>query len=85
MKCCICERDIEKHRDEDGKIYWQGGNNAQPVVEPSDTEHARCCDACDCLIVIPARMGLSGAEAFGIGKMLLGHRRNPPTFGGGEE
>jgi len=27
------------------------GNNAQPV------KFGRCCDKCDCLVVIPARMG----------------------------
>jgi len=88
MKCCICERDIEKHRDSDGKIIWGGGNNAMPVVDPSDTQHARCCDACDCLIVIPARMNMSWIAAFTFGKMLLHQRKNPPTFPpipGGEE
>ena len=85
MKCCICNKDIEVKRDAYGNVVWQGGNNALPLVEPSDTEHARCCDACDCLLVIPARMNLVTPEAVNLGKALLQQRQNPPTFGGGEE
>ena len=85
MKCCICNKDIEVKRDADGSVVWKGGNNALPLVEPTDTEHARCCDACDCLLVIPARMNLIKPEAVVFGKMLLLQRQNPPTFGGGEE
>ena len=85
MKCCICEKDIDAKRDADGKVVWQGGNNAQPIVEPNDIEHARCCDACDCLLVIPARMGLIKPEAVLLGKTMLGLRKNPPTFGGEDE
>jgi len=74
MKCDICDIEMTHPHLTD---YL--GNNAQPILD------GRCCDACDCLIVIPARMGLSGAEAVGIGKALLEHRRNPPVFGGEEE
>lgn len=85
MKCCICNKDIEVKSNADGSVVWQGGNNALPLVEPSDTEHARCCDACDCLLVIPARMGLVKQGAVSLGRALLDQRQNPPTFGGEEE
>ena len=40
--CCIC-----------GKVYTGFGNNAYPV----DNE-GRCCDECNSLYVIPARINL---------------------------
>ena len=39
-------KDIE-HRQHNGVVYWTEGNNAQPVAD------GRCCDACDCMVVIP--------------------------------
>ena len=41
MKCCICSEEIE------GKY----GHNAEPVVADG-----RCCDVCNALSVIPARL-----------------------------
>lgn len=49
IQCVICKKDIE-HRSHNGEVYWTHGNNAQPVAD------GRCCDACDCLIVIPFRL-----------------------------
>lgn len=50
MECCICHNEIEK-KYHDGKMYWDGGNNAEPVVEDG-----RCCDYCNATVVIPARI-----------------------------
>ena len=57
IQCVICEKNIE-HRSHNvwldgiqGRVYWTQGNNAQPVAD------GRCCDACDCFVVIPFRMG----------------------------
>ena len=47
MKCSICEGDIEQH------AHWDEGNNARPVNE------GRCCDSCDCRVVMPTRMGMN--------------------------
>ena len=49
MKCCICEEEIPVVGT------WDGGNNAEPVVEDG-----RCCDACNCGVVIPARLKVAG-------------------------
>ena len=48
MECCICENEIEK-KYHNGKMYWDSGNNAQPVKD------GRCCDRCNTKIVIPVR------------------------------
>jgi len=40
MKCCICSK----------KIKTKYGNNAEPIKE------GRCCDLCNAIIVIPARL-----------------------------
>ena len=40
--CCIC-----------GKEFIGWGNNPYPVVEDED---ARCCDECNAMHVIPARL-----------------------------
>tara|TARA_R110000824_G_scaffold196246_6_gene379434 strand:+ start:2522 stop:2791 length:270 start_codon:yes stop_codon:yes gene_type:complete len=51
MKCCICNGEIEKKKDPTtGKVYWDGGENAQPVKD------GRCCETCNWGVVIPARM-----------------------------
>ncbi len=52
MKCSICNEEIEKIKDEDGKIIWDQGNNAEPVNE------GRCCNSCNSGVVLPARIGL---------------------------
>ena len=40
--CCIC-----------GKVFEGWGNNPYPVVKDED---ARCCDDCNAIYVIPARI-----------------------------
>ena len=44
MKCCLCKNKIEIKRN------WKEGNNAQPIKK------GRCCDMCNTLKVIPARL-----------------------------
>jgi len=54
MRCVICKGPIEVKRTPEGKVYWDGGNNAEPVAE------GRCCDVCNADIVIPTRfMGVA--------------------------
>jgi hypothetical protein len=50
MKCCICKGEIEKQYTEEGEMYWDQGNNAQPI------DDGRCCNECNATIVIPARL-----------------------------
>ncbi len=50
MKCCICKGEIEKKFTPDGKLYWDSGNNAQPIKD------GRCCDICNATKVIPERL-----------------------------
>ena len=47
MKCCICKKEIPV----DKVTGWKEGNNADPVVE-----NGRCCNDCNFLVVIPARL-----------------------------
>lgn len=49
-KCSICGGHIHLHRDENGKVYWEHGHNAQPIT------NGRCCDTCNRDVVIPARI-----------------------------
>lgn len=44
QKCCLCGFDIQPVGD------WFHGNNAEPAAD------GRCCDECNSLIVIPARI-----------------------------
>ena len=47
-RCVICLKEIEVIEKPDGtKIVCD--NNAHPIMD------GRCCDACDCLLVIPSR------------------------------
>ena len=50
MKCSICNSEIEKQVDENGKVFWESGNNAEPIND------GRCCDFCNMAVVIPTRM-----------------------------
>lgn len=50
LQCVICLKNIE-HKMLDGKVFTTSGNNAAPIAE------GRCCDFCDCVIVIPSRIG----------------------------
>lgn len=49
-KCSICGGHIHLHKDENGKIYWRHGHNAQPI------NNGRCCDNCNQNLVFPARI-----------------------------
>lgn len=53
MQCSICYKEIPKQYTPEGVMYWDKGNNAEPVVK-----EGRCCDECNNTVVIPARMGL---------------------------
>lgn len=44
IKCCICGHNIQPVGD------WRHGHNAEPVAD------GRCCDECNSLVVIPARI-----------------------------
>ena len=50
MKCCICKKEIEKQYTKEGVMFWDQGNNAQPI------DDGRCCNECNATIVIPARL-----------------------------
>ena len=41
MKCCICKGEIEKQYTEEGVMFWDQGNNAQPI------DDGRCCNDCN--------------------------------------
>lgn len=81
-ECSICLKTIEPHPNDTRVSKWKEsnyrgwiyGNNAEPIAR------GRCCDTCDCLIVIPARMGMMGAAAIEFGQVLLTSRINPPDF-----
>jgi len=56
-----------------GKQFNESSNDAWPV------KRGRCCDECDCLVVIPERMrrmGCSDAEAKAVGEADLTFRQN---------
>jgi len=50
MKCCICKKEIEI------KKGWKEGNNAYPI------KNGRCCDYCNSMKVIPARLILNNLK-----------------------
>ena len=50
MKCVICHKDIEKQYTEDGIMYWDQGNNAEPIAK------GRCCNHCNETVVMPQRI-----------------------------
>ena len=54
LKCVICKGSIEPDKTPDGQIYWEGGNNAEPVAE------GRCCNLCKDTVVFPARLKRHG-------------------------
>lgn len=63
--CSICYKPIDEHKDDNGKVYWTAGHNAQPLValdtsHASMVNHARCCDSCNGM-VLQVRM----MQAFG--------------------
>jgi hypothetical protein len=84
-KCSLCNYPIER-KVYKGKMYWSEGNNPAPLAD----DDSRCCDLCDCLLVIPARMGLTGMEGTQIGIQLFrqrlgAYRRNNITNKESEE
>ncbi len=50
-ECVICKGEIEAQKTPEGKVFWDKGHNAMPVVE------GRCCTSCNHSVVIPARLG----------------------------
>ena len=66
MKCVICKHPIEIKTI--GSTVWRQGNNAQPVAD------GRCCDLCDCLVVIPTRMGMELGPSVSFGVSVYKHR-----------
>ena len=50
MECCLCNNEIPEF-----PVGWTLGNNAEPVVIDG-----RCCDDCNCKIVVPTRMAQMG-------------------------
>ncbi len=49
--CCLCGNKVEeKINPYDGKVYWNQGEDAQPVKD------GRCCKICNINIVLPARL-----------------------------
>ena len=65
MDCSLCFQPLELKRTKDTRdMKWKYGNNAAPF-------EGRCCDICDCLIVIPARMGMISPEGVALGQSML--------------
>jgi len=50
MMCVICHKEIEKQYTEEGIMYWDQGNCAEPISD------GRCCNSCNDTIVTPARV-----------------------------
>ena len=50
MICVICHKEIEKQYTEEGVMYWDQGNSAEPIAE------GRCCNKCNDTIVTPTRV-----------------------------
>lgn len=48
MKCCICEREIER----EPITGWDQGHNAEPV------DDGRCCRECNDTVVVPTRIAI---------------------------
>ena len=58
MKCCLCGEEIQKQLNEQGKVYWETGHNAEPLVKDG-----RCCGECNDTKVIPERIRVMGLRA----------------------
>ena len=74
IECSICLKPIEPHPNDTRQWGGMYGNNPDPITK------GRCCDTCDCLIVIPARLGMQGAAAIELGQVMLINRINPSDF-----
>ena len=53
MECSICKGKIDKQVDENGKVFWEEGNSAEPI------NNGRCCDGCNMTVVLSARLDLA--------------------------
>jgi len=51
MNCCLCDEEIEKQYTPEGKMFWDTGHNAEPLVKDG-----RCCEDCNTTKVVPERM-----------------------------
>jgi hypothetical protein len=52
----MCYKNIDEHKDADGKVYWSAGHNAEPLVSQntehsSMVSHGRCCDSCNDMVI----------------------------------
>lgn len=61
LKCSICKKEIRgpKHPFTEQLLYPEGeymGNSPYPLCHEKDYK-SRCCDMCDSIYVLPARMG----------------------------
>mgnify|MGYP003118716758 CR=1 FL=1 len=65
-RCVICLKEIEVIEKPDGTKFVCD-NDAQPLMD------GRCCDACDCLLVIPSRH-IGTSLLTDIGSMMLSQR-----------
>ena len=50
MDCILCGGEIEKKYNQKGVMYWDQGENAQPLAD------GQCCGSCNREAVIPARI-----------------------------
>lgn len=48
--CCFCERELEHLKGQDPETWGNNPDNA------CSWKGARCCNACNCSIVIPVRL-----------------------------
>jgi hypothetical protein len=69
-ECILCGRKLTERHPKDNRNLRREqmihGNSASPVAD------GRCCDTCDCLIVLPSRMTFLGYQnAVGIGMTML--------------
>ena len=48
--CCLCEEPLDEEKTEDGKVYYKGGNNAEPIKK------GQCCNKCNREKVLLLRM-----------------------------
>ena len=63
MECCLCEGQIEEKYTPQGEMYWDSGNNAQPVKD------GRCCGECNIMVVIPKRLEIINLFAYQVPKI----------------
>lgn len=74
--CDICGGEIAvKRHPETGEVYWTKGHNAEPVA------HGRCCDKCNALKVLPARLVLHGVSEEDAASIARTHANADGIFG----